>query len=68
LSKKNKKNGGKLSDSWIGTNANGDFFHADYKKDREYTKIIGIADIPHQDLPDWKQGKTSKTKKEKKNG
>ena len=67
MSKKKRKKGGKLSDNWIGTNANGDFFHADYKKDREYTTITGIADIPPEDLPDWKQGNSSK-KKENKNG
>tara|TARA_R100000808_G_scaffold18341_1_gene40214 strand:+ start:1439 stop:1657 length:219 start_codon:yes stop_codon:yes gene_type:complete len=72
LSKKKRKKGGKLTENWIGTNADGDFFPAHHKKNREYKKIQSIADIPHQDLPDWKEGENSlgklKNKKEKKNG
>ena len=72
MSKKKTKNGGKLTANWIGTGADGDFFPAHHKKNREYKKIQSIADVPHRDLPDWKEGDTSlgklKNKKEKKNG
>ncbi len=74
MSKKNKKKGGKLTDNWIGTGKDGDHFHADPSKDRNWNKIQSIADIPHQDLPDWKEGKYSlgklqeKKRKEKKDG
>ena len=72
LSKKKGK-GGKITDNWIGTNADGDFFHSDNKKSREYKKVVDITDIPMKDLPDWKEGKNSlgnlrKKKKEKDNG
>ena len=62
--KKKRKKGGKLTDNWIGTNANGDFFHANNSKDREYP-ITGIADLDPKDLPDFVEGKTSKNRKEK---
>ena len=67
LSKKKKK-GGKITDSWIGTNADGDSFHAHYKKNREYKKIISIADLDMKDLHDWKESNASKKRKENKDG
>ena len=67
--KKEKKKKGKITENWIGTNADGDFFHSNNKKDREYNKIVSIADIPLDDLPDWKEGENSlgKLKKDKEN-
>ena len=45
---------------------------SNHKKNREYKKIQSIADIPHKDLPDWKEGDTSlgklKNKKENSDG